>query len=167
MRKRVLLITLATALLLFVPAVVFALKPHQTTVQAPVYVALNADVIFTKVNDERVKNGLKPLIRDARLDATAQARADDMVTRKYFSHFDPIDGHKMVNDKTNLGGVTFCTISSENLNQVSGNANQNDNAVSSWLGSKPHHDAILDTRYSLTGIAVNGDIVVQHFCIAK
>ncbi len=127
-------------------------------VQQPDTIKLNADTIFELVNAERVKNGLQPLIRDARLDATAKERVDDMVARNYYSHYDPIDGHKMIDDQ-NAGCVQ-----SENQNLISISGDRNHIAVDSWLGSKSHHDAMLSPGYTHTGISVNGDKVVQHFC---
>lgn len=165
-RTKWILTSVFAAILLLVPAVVLSQsqKPHQTTVQAPVIVPLDADVIFTKINNERVKNGLKPLVRDARLDATAQQRADDMVARNYFSHFDPIDGHKMIDDQD-----FQCTGGSENISMtVPGETGDyNINTVNSFMNSKSHRDAILDTRYTLTGVAISKDKIVQHFCITK
>lgn len=138
----------------------------QKTPEKPVYVTqtvnltipLNADTIFDLVNAERVKAGVPPLVRDPILDATAKERVDDMVARNYYSHYDPIDGHKMIDDQ-NAGCVQ-----SENQNLVTVSGNRNTIAVNSWLGSKSHHDALLLAEYTHTGVAVNGDKVVQHFC---
>lgn len=162
MRKRVVLIALATALLLLVPAVVLAVKPRQTPVQ-PVQTSapLNADTILTLVNNERTKAGLNPLVSDPRLVAIAQARADDMVARNYFAHRDPVTNENMVK------ALPYCTFVSENLSKVDEFGDKNTDAITGWLNSKPHHDAMLDSRYTLTGIAVNGNIATQQFCIAK
>ena len=138
------------------------LNPQVQPVQAAK--PLDAYTIYNLVNAERVKAGLKPLLLDPSLVATAQARADDMVARNYFSHFDPVDGHKLINDKTDLGGQKQCLYASENISEK-GSTEQE--AVGGWMGSKPHHDAILDERYTSTGVAVNGDKVVQHFCQTK
>ena len=116
---------------------------------------LSADTIFELVNQERIKAGLQPLVRDARLDATAQARADDMVARNYFSHYDPVTGEKMINKQE--AGCRF----SENISE---NWNTDSNVVNGWMNSKLHHDAILLTEYNTTGVAVSGNKVVQHFC---
>jgi uncharacterized protein YkwD len=167
MRKRVLLISLATAILLLVPAVVFALKPHQTAVQAPQTVVankLNADTLFTLVNAERAKNGLQPLIRDARLDETAQERADDMINRNYFSHYDPVTGGNLVQI---IPTNPQCISASENIIKVDEYGEKNADALRWWLNSKSHREAILRADYTLTGVAVNGNIGVQHFCVSK
>jgi len=133
--------------------------PATQTVQAPTTVPLNADTIFNLVNQERIKAGVKPLIRDARLDQTAQARADDMVARNYYGHEDPVTGVKMI-DKQDAG----CRFS-ENLNHVYRNTGDYSTvAVNGWLTSKPHREAMLNKDYTVTGVAVKDDKVVQHFC---
>lgn len=163
------IIALSTAtLLLCASGIIYAagMKPVQP---ATVVIPLNADMIFNLVNNERTKAGLQPLVRDARLDATARARATDMNQRNYFSHYDPIDGHLMISDKTSLSGATYCSASSENISNgiFSDNGNFDRNVVRSWMESKLHHDAILNASYTTTGVAINGTKVVQHFCTIK
>lgn len=118
---------------------------------------LDATVIFNLVNDKRVEAGLQPLVRDARLDATAQERALDMTNRNYYGHYDPVTGESMVKIKpTN----PECVVASENIDD----AVTNEEAITEWMNSKPHHDAMLDSKYTLTGVAVKGRYIVQHFC---
>jgi uncharacterized protein YkwD len=163
MSKSKWILTIAfAATLITVPAVVFANANKVTVIPyvAPASVPLNADVIFAKVNEQRVQNGLKPLVRDARLDASAKAKADDMRTFTYNKHINPTTGKN---------GYTYvfdyapglCAYASENLSWDY----QAENAVvDGWMGSKPHHDAILDPSYTISGLAVSGNKVVQHFC---
>ena len=164
MRKRFILpIALITALLITGVTTAVLL---QKTPEKPVYVAqeqkpLNADTIFELVNTERVKARLQPLIRDARLDATAQARADDMVARNYFSHYDPVSGESLVKIKP---VVTDCVDASENIVQITSFVDKNTLAIARWINSKPHYDAMLNANYTITGVAVSGTIGVQHFC---
>lgn len=167
------LIALLTITVLLAAALVYFVAPkfqsppppaYALPVQQPPTVKLNADTIFNLVNAERVKAGLQPLVRDARLDATAQARADDMVARDYFSHYDPVTGESLVKIKP---AVTDCVDASENISKIVGHADKNAGVVNGWMQSKPHHDAILDEQYDITGVAVNGNKVVQHFCNLK
>jgi uncharacterized protein YkwD len=161
--KRAIIISsglLALGLLILTGTVLYS-QNSQITVLAPptqATIPLNADTIFDLVNAERVKAGVKPLVRDPILDATAQERADDMTTRNYFSHFDPVTGEKMI-DRQDAG----CK-QSENQNRLRVDGDNNAVAVSSWMDSKSHHDAMLSKDYTHSGIAVNGNIVVQHFC---
>lgn len=169
--KKVFVIAILTALLITGVSITVL---SQKTPEKPVYVAqetnvtptvpLNADTIFNLVNAEREKAGIKPLVRDARLDATAQARADDMVARKYFSHNDPVTGKNMVNI---LNSQKQCKDAGENIISVDEIGEKNTDAIKWWMNSKPHHDAILNTEHDLAGMAVNGDIGVMHFCNLK
>lgn len=134
-------------------------------VQQAQTIKLNADTIFNLVNAERTKNGLKPLIRDARLDATAQSRADDMVARNYFSHYDPVTGESLVDIKPI---VKECVEAGENISDAVNPAQDlNISVVQSWMNSKPHHDAILKADHTHAGMAISRTKVVQHFCTIK
>ena len=123
---------------------------------------LNADKILSLVNAERAKVGVAPLVSDPRLVATAQSRADDMVARNYFSHFDPVTGENLAKIKqTN----PQCVVASENIgNSIDLSGDNNQETVDWWMNSKAHHDALLDPSYTLTGVSVNGHYSVQHFC---
>ena len=54
-----------------------------------------------------------------------------------------------------------CAWFSENLNN---NAIDAEDTVNSWLSSEEHKNAILDSRYEYSGIAINNGFVAQHFC---
>lgn len=119
---------------------------------------LNADKILSLVNAERAKVGVAPLVSDPRLVQSAQAKADDMVANNYFGHINPVTG---VNGPT-LIPKGICYYKSENLSY---HHKSNESVVAGWMNSKPHHDAMLDPKYTLTGMAdANNDVVVQHFC---
>lgn len=163
------LIIAAVALTIFTVPVAFAKRP-QTPVKvastagaaAPASVPLNATTIFTLVNAERTQRGLKPLIRDTRLDASAQTKADDMYINNYFGHVSPstgVHGYENIDPK-------LCSYRSENLTEtyVGETGNLSEKSVESWIKSTSHREAILNPQYSLTGVAVSGNKVVQHFC---
>lgn len=102
---------------------------------------------------------------DTGLVATAQSRADDMVKRGYFSHRDPVTNENMVNI---LKQQKQCVYASENISKMENPiGDNNQDTINGWMGSKPHHDAILDQKYTLTGVAINDNIVVQAFCQTK
>jgi uncharacterized protein YkwD len=139
------------------------IAPTQATEQVKPVVTvslLDADILFTMINDERAKAGVKPLVRDTRLDTTAQSRADDMVARHYFSHRDPVTDENMVDI---LKSQSQCTYASENIIS-SGTTDRNAAAIEWWLNSPAHKKAMLDPDYETTGFGINGDIGVQHFC---
>ena len=124
-------------------------------------VPLSADTIFNLVNTERIKAGISPLMRDARLDASAQAKADDMTVNGYFNHISPITGKHGYE----LIPKGMCLQNGENIGLATDMAGDNNyDAVNWWMHSKPHHDAILNPKNMLTGIGVNGAVSVQHFC---
>lgn len=156
-----------TASLLIGTAAVFANAGKTTVIPyvppaTATTVPLDADTIFTLVNAERTQRGLKPLVRDARLDATAQAKTDEMVQLDYFAHDNPATGKNSAWDNPIFNQI--CTASSENISAYHPN---DKSVVSGWMGSKPHHDAIIRADYTLTGVAVSGTKVTQHFCIAN
>lgn len=161
-RTKWILTTVIAATLIFVPAALFAQpKSTQTVVQAPVSVPLNATTIFTLVNAERTQIGLKPLIRDARLDASAQAKADDMAQNNYFDHISPTTG-KHGYEYIPKG---MCKYAGENISRMDDpTGDNNQDAVTGWLNSKLHREAILNPNLTVSGIGANGAYAVQHFC---
>ena len=168
MKKRTLLAAVIVASTLFtVSAVIYAQaqKPAQTSTATLQSVPLNATTIFTLVNAERTKAGLSPLIRDSRLDASAQAKADDMAQNNYFDHVSPTTG-KHGYEYIPKG---MCSTKSENLTEtVFGEVGDfSKNSVTSWMNSKSHREAILNKAFTHTGVAISQNKVVQHFCIAK
>ena len=164
--KKVFVLTIITALLITGVSITVL---SQKTPEKPQYVAqtedipLNADTIFNLVNAERKKAGVKPLARDARLDQSAQTKADDMANNNYFAHINPttgVNGYKLIPSG-------LCSYQSENINA----ALTNEEAVTEWMNSEPHRNAILDQQYDISGIGLawQGDyyIVTQHFCNLK
>ena len=123
----------------------------------------DAQEILELVNQERTRIGVAPLVMDERLNASAQEKADDMMNRNYRDHVSPegIHGYELVFKHT--GGE--CRHAGENL------AWRTDNTVGTtrdafnwWMSSEPHRKAIQDSKYTKTGIGINKDVVVQHFC---
>lgn len=113
------------------------------------------------VNVERAKHGVAPLVEDVRLDQSAQRKSDDELKYGYFGHISPHDskhGYEYINDV----GIN-CKTDGENLTE-----NIHDNtaqaAVTAWIKSPPHHAAMIDADYTLTGFGISGTEVVEHFC---
>lgn len=126
----------------------------------------NATEVFELVNQERAEKGIKTLKRDKRLDKSAQLKADYMATNHTRDH--KIIGHPEATLTPEMYQyTTHCQMTSENFT-TQGLTSQQD--VDSWKRSKPHYDAILDPKYSRTGVAIAYDeeqertYVVQHFC---
>lgn len=129
----------------------------------PIAKPVLASDILRLVNEERAKVGVAPLVEDPRLDESAKQKADDMANNHYFGHENPTTkyhGYEYIR-KTAPGS---CAHSSENL---LGNYTSAQAAMDGWMNSKAHREALLDARYDITGIAVAGGNIVQHFCDLK
>ena len=123
----------------------------------------DAQEILELVNKERARIGVAPLEVDPMINASAQEKADDMVNRNYRDHVSPegIHGYELVFKHT--GGE--CRYASENLTwRTDNNSDTSRDAFSSWMNSEPHRKALQDSKYTKTGVGINKDIVVQHFC---
>ena len=119
--------------------------------------------LLTLVNAERKKYGAKPLVIDERLNKSAQYKADDMVKYNYRAHVNPktgMHGYEYINQV----GI-YCKTDSENLTWDSKTAKESFNW---WVHSKPHHLAMINKSYSLTGFGIAEQesyyFIVEHFC---
>lgn len=163
MKKLAGLSIILAILAVIIGVIVFYPQPTEKPVQSAVngvrtLEPLNANEIFELVNQERARAGVPALVRDSRLDGTAQIRADDMHTRQYLGHRDPVTQENLVNI---LKSQKQCVYASEN---ISAYQNNQDDVIKSWLDSVAHREAMLDSKYTLSGIAISNRIIVQHFC---
>jgi uncharacterized protein YkwD len=142
---------------------------QQKTIQQVPTIPLDANKLLELVNAERAKVGVAPLISDPQLVQSAQSQANDMVTNNYFGHINPTTG-KHGYEYIPSG---YCSQAGENVGaNIDTVGDQNAIRLKSWLDSKPHHDALLDPKFTLTGIAIKEQtpshfVAVQHFCQAK
>lgn len=105
--------------------------------------------MLTKLNEERVKNGLKPLVFSEKLREVARSHADDMWRRQYFSHTNP-DG-KSPFDRLKDAKIVYLT-AGENLAL----APTTDLAHDGLMASPGHRANILYPHFGKVGIgAVN------------
>ncbi len=135
---------------------------HQAVETVSVVEPPTVEELLTLVNAERANVGVAPLVLDQRLNASAQLKADDMQTDGYYNHIDPVTGK---NGATYIFDTApgICKIASENLvSEVSTHSARN--AVSSWMASVKHKEAILDPKYTITGFGISKDYAVEHFC---
>lgn len=139
-------------------------KPVQSAVNGvQTQEPLSADKIFQLVNQERIKAGVPPLIRDAELDKSAQSKADDMAINNYFDHISPLTG------KHGYEYIPYrkCLQSGENIFWLKYNSvteDDNKEVVTGWLESKPHHDALLNPNLNYAGLGQKNSKTVMHFC---
>lgn len=116
-------------------------------------------------NIEREKMGLQPVTEDEALDKAALAKAQNMFSENYWSHFAP--SGKSPWDFILGSGYKF-TYAGENLAK---NFYNSEDVVAAWMASKTHKENLLNPKYRDIGIAVvegvlNGQkttLVVQEF----
>lgn len=128
-------------------------NPPAPTTTPPAPPSVQELLILT--NAERAKVGVAPLTIDPRLNASAQAKADELARTNHFQHIAP-DGKR---------GITYIPADVLGCQYVSENLAMYDmTPVDGWMGSPPHRAAILDPKYDLVGFANNGIYWTQHFC---
>lgn len=132
----------------------------KTSVVQPI-VPLNADTLFNMVNDERVKAGVKPLVRDTRLDASAKAKCEDMLVNNYWSHTSPsgVEPWYWIQEQH----ISYKK-AAENLAY---GFNSDNDTVIGWMNSPGHRENILNVLYTKSGMATCNNssraLAVQHF----
>lgn len=151
------------------PEITSNTNPKRTPNKPEVVESPNKDEIFNLINKERERNGNSLLVRDERLDTSAQMKADEMASEGYYSHYNPTTGRsggQFVFDQA--PGV--CKLASENLAKNINAGRFNYDVANGWFNSPPHYAAILDSKYTLAGIGLaklpdeNYYYIVQHFC---
>ena len=117
--------------------------------------------ILNLVNEDRVKHGLTQLRLDPTLNLAAQAKAEDMISKKYFGHESP-EGQAPWHWFKALG--YNYSYAGENL--ATGFDDPSD-LVLSWMASPKHRANILSPFYSEVGFAIVNDddtnVIVQFF----
>lgn len=117
------------------------------------------------VNNERAKVGVAPLVIDPKLNESAQMKADDMFTYKYFGH-ENHDGTRGGSYIRTVGAA--CSVGSENItDNVTEEDNNSMQSVYNWVHSSPHYKAMIDSKYISTGFGVSGTKIVEHFCVPR
>jgi uncharacterized protein YkwD len=110
-----------------------------------------AGVEFSLVNQDRAANGVAPLAWSASLARVAQYRAQDMLNRNYFSHYDPSTGQLAFVQLMRLWGIPYTT-AGEN---IAWSTNPSMAAINVMFMNSPEHRAnILNGAYHRAGIGV-------------
>jgi hypothetical protein len=101
--------------------------------------------LLADTNAQRSANGVGGLSLNPKLDAAAQANADDMAARDYWSHYTP-DGNPPWIWVTNQG------YSYQKLGQnLATGFNDEQSTVDGWMASPPHRENLLDPAYTEVG----------------
>ena len=123
-----------------------------------------AGVQFSLVNQDRAANGVAGLRFSGALARVAQYRAQDMLNRGYFSHYDPATGQLAFAALMHLWGIPYMT-AGEN---IAWSTNPSMAEINTMFMNSPDHRAnILKGAYHQVGIGVasNGakTMVVEVF----
>lgn len=123
-----------------------------------------AGVQFSLVNSDRAANGVAALSYSGTLARVAQYRAQDMLNRNYFSHYDPATGQLAFVQLFHLWGIGYST-AGENIAWSTNPSMAQINVM--FMNSPEHRDNILKGAYHRVGIGVasNGarTMVVEVF----
>ncbi len=107
--------------------------------------SMGIDALLSDTNSQRSANGVAGLSLNSKLDAAAQAKADDMATRNYWSHYTP-EGNPpwiFVNDQSysyQKLGENLATGFSDEQSTING-----------WMASPPHRENLLNPAFSEVG----------------
>jgi uncharacterized protein YkwD len=104
--------------------------------------------MLARVNRERAAHGLAPLRRHPRLDDAAQAQAQDMFTRRYYSHDTP-EG-KSAMDRIQALGYR-ARYAGENIARGQYSV---DEVMDGWMESKTHREHLLSTVFDDVGFGL-------------
>jgi uncharacterized protein YkwD len=102
--------------------------------------------VLARVNRFRARYGLMALRFDDALNRAAQAHADDMAARDYFSHVTP-DG-RSVGDRATQAGYRWATV----LENIAVGQGAPSEVVAGWIGSPAHRRAMLARDIDDAGI---------------
>jgi uncharacterized protein YkwD len=130
----------------------------------PVTVGGAAGVQFSLVNQDRAGNGVASLAWSSALARVAQYRAQDMLNRNYFSHYDPSTGQLAFVQLLRLWGIPY-TRAGENIAWSTNPSMAQINVM--FMNSPEHRANILNPAFHRAGIGVasNGvkTMVVEVF----
>ncbi|WHY78713.1 SafA/ExsA family spore coat assembly protein [Neobacillus sp. WH10] len=102
--------------------------------------------VISLTNQERAKNGLKPLTPDWELSRVARYKAMDMRDKNYFSHTSPTYGSPF--DMMKNFGITYRS-AAEN---IAAGQTTPASVVQAWMNSSGHRANILSTNSTYIGV---------------
>jgi len=109
---------------------------------------------FALVNQDRAANGVAPLAYSAMLARVAQYRAQEMLTRNYFSHYNPDTGQLAFVELLQAWGITYMR-AGEN---IAWSTNPSMAGINTLFMNSPDHRAnILNPAFHHVGIGVATD----------
>ena len=157
------LIRRAVSVMSTLDAVVPTLTPTPTQTPTPVPPTATptpspkeiARQVFVLTNAERKAHGVSPMAWDDHLAAVAQWRAEDMVKRHYFSHYDPVTGRVLAAEKIHGEGSENIVAATGPEPSVGGpNLAWARLFVTSWMHSPEHRENMLNPRWGKLGVGI-------------
>lgn len=113
---------------------------------------MSVSQLLAATNAQRAANGVAPLTLNSKLNSAAQSKAEDMVTRNYWSHNTP-DGQEPWVFFNNVGYKYFKA--GENLAY---GFSTSDATVAGWMNSPTHKANLLDGAFTEVGFGfTNGE----------
>ena len=139
------------------PAKAPAQEPAAATVSSAVSAYEQKVVELT--NQERAKNGLKPLALDTELSKVAREKSRDMQSKGYFSHTSPTYGSPF--DMMKKFGISYRS-AGENIAMGQRTPEE---VVKAWMNSSGHRANILNSSYTHIGVGhvATGNYWTQMF----
>lgn len=120
-------------------------RPAQQQAVLAYATEISRESLLFSTNSQRQQNSVGSLALNAKLNSAAQAKADDMVARNYWSHNTP-DGQAPWVFFSNAG----YSYQKAGENLAYGFATSSD-TVSGWMNSPSHRDNLLDSNFSEVG----------------
>lgn len=105
-----------------------------------------AQQVASLVNEERSKAGLSSLTMNASLSRVAQAKAEDMRDKNYFSHTSPTYGSPF--DMMKQFGISY-SAAGENIAK---GQRSPESVMTAWMNSQGHRANILNSSYEQIGV---------------
>jgi len=112
--------------------------------------ALETEVVRL-VNVQRSRNGLGPLIANAELSRVARIKSQDMINKRYFSHYSPTYGSPF--EMMQAFGIRFYS-AGENIAMGQRTPSE---VMNSWMNSTGHRANILNVNFKEIGVGVARD----------
>ncbi len=110
---------------------------------------LNAADLMNRINNERKQRFIPELVTNDKLIIAAQGKANDMLSRSYFSHIDP-DGNYVWPRIEAAGYKPYLTLG-ENLAM---DFTSPDDLISAWMNSPTHRANILNAKFEDQGLGL-------------
>lgn len=115
-------------------------------------------LLYARLNQERRARNLKSLQPNETLEQVARARSQDMLTRNYFSHNDPVTGASALTPLLEQANYPAGAWGENILERVGDLSIPPDTLAQQfadrWLASPGHAANILDSKYTRTGIGI-------------